>query len=128
MPGKLGGVRSQIRTSLHRNSLLTGNFTGKIAVSGLLGPISWQEAAVPQRLFAQFPTQINWENISKNRDFLASNREFYLGKSLYLEIMVAVCTENLNSDVVMMKSAEDGERFDASGPLNRARNRRIFVQ
>jgi hypothetical protein len=27
-----------------------------------------------------------------------------------------------------MESAEDGERFDASGPLNRASNRRIFVQ
>ena len=25
-------------------------------------------------------------------------------------------------------TAEDGERFDASGPLNRARNRRIFAQ
>ena len=33
-----------------------------------------------------------------------------------------MCTENLNSDVVMMKSAEDGERSDASGPLNRARD------
>jgi hypothetical protein len=39
-----------------------------------------------------------------------------------------VCTENLNPDVVVMKSAKDGVRFDASGPLNRARDRRIFVQ
>jgi hypothetical protein len=29
---------------------------------------------------------------------------------------------------VVMEAAEDGERFDASGPLNRARDRRIFVQ
>ena len=39
-----------------------------------------------------------------------------------------VCTENLNPDIVVMESAEDGERFDASGPLNRASNRRILVQ
>ena len=44
------------------------------------------------------------------------------------DMIQAVCTENINSDVVMMKSAEDGERFDASGPLNRTRNRRILVQ
>jgi hypothetical protein len=42
--------------------------------------------------------------------------------------MTAVCTEILNPDVVMMKSAQDGVRFDASGSLNLARGRRIFVQ
>jgi hypothetical protein len=31
-----------------------------------------------------------------------------------------VGTENLNPDVVVMESAEDGERCDASGPLNRS--------
>ena len=39
-----------------------------------------------------------------------------------------VCTENLNPGVVVMESAEDGERFDTPGPLNRARDRRIFIQ
>ena len=39
-----------------------------------------------------------------------------------------MCTENLLPDVVMMKSAKDGMRFDASGRLNWARDRRIFVQ
>ena len=39
-----------------------------------------------------------------------------------------MCTENLNPGIVVMESAEDGGRFDASGPLNRARNRRILVQ
>ena len=39
-----------------------------------------------------------------------------------------VCTENSNPDVVVMESAEDGERFDTPGPLNRARDRRIFIQ
>ena len=32
----------------------------------------------------------------------------------------AVCTENLSPGIVVMQSAEDGERFDVSGPLNRA--------
>ena len=39
-----------------------------------------------------------------------------------------VCTENLNPHVTMMKPAKDGVRSDASGPLNRARDRSIFVQ
>jgi predicted transglutaminase-like cysteine proteinase len=41
---------------------------------------------------------------------------------------LVVCTENLNPDVVVMKSAKDGERFDASSPLNRAEDRRILVK
>ena len=45
-----------------------------------------------------------------------------------IQQMSIVCTENLNPGIVVMQSAEDGERFDVSGPLNRARNRRIFVQ
>ena len=39
-----------------------------------------------------------------------------------------VCTENLNPDVVMMKSAEYRVRTDDSSALNRARDRRIFIQ
>ena len=39
-----------------------------------------------------------------------------------------VCTENLNPRVVVMQSAKDEERFDAPGPLNRARDWRIFIQ
>jgi hypothetical protein len=55
----------------------------------------------------------------------------YLRNDKFLEGILdvtLVCTENLNPGIVVMESAEDGERFDASGPLNRARNRRIFVQ
>jgi hypothetical protein len=37
-------------------------------------------------------------------------------------------TENLYPRIAVMESAEDGERFDASSSLDRARNRRIFVQ
>ena len=39
-----------------------------------------------------------------------------------------VCTESSHPDVVVMESAQDLERIDAPGPLNRARNRRIFIQ
>ena len=39
-----------------------------------------------------------------------------------------MCTENLNPHVMVMKSAKDRVRFDVSGPLNRARDRSIFVQ
>jgi IclR family mhp operon transcriptional activator len=39
-----------------------------------------------------------------------------------------VCTEILNSGVVVMESAKDGARIDDTGPLNRARDRRILVQ
>jgi hypothetical protein len=35
---------------------------------------------VPQRLLAQFPMQINRENISKNRVFASKNREFSYAK------------------------------------------------
>jgi hypothetical protein len=71
-----GWRRSADRTRLHANSLLTGNFTGNFAISGLPKPISQQETAAPQSLFAQFPTQINRENISRNREFFAGIREF----------------------------------------------------
>jgi hypothetical protein len=36
------------------------------------------ETTVLQRLFTKFPTQINRENILKNREFLSGNREFHL--------------------------------------------------
>src|SRR5438477_3162767 len=39
-----------------------------------------------------------------------------------------VCTENLSSGVVVVKSAQDGVRADHTRSLNRARNRRILVQ
>ena len=39
-----------------------------------------------------------------------------------------VCTENLNPDVMVMKSAEDRVRLDIPDPLNGTKGRRIFVQ
>jgi hypothetical protein len=40
----------------------------------------------------------------------------------------AVCTNNSDSEVLVMKSANQGMRHDASNPLNRARDRCIFGQ
>jgi hypothetical protein len=40
----------------------------------------------------------------------------------------AVCTENLNPKILVMKPAKDGVRFDASGSLNGARDRRLLIQ
>jgi hypothetical protein len=39
-----------------------------------------------------------------------------------------VCTKNSNPDVMMVKSAKDGVRFDASNSLNLASDRRILIQ
>jgi putative ABC transport system substrate-binding protein len=39
-----------------------------------------------------------------------------------------VCTENLNPDVMVMKSAEDRMRLDIPDPLNGTKGRCIFVQ
>ena len=44
------------------------------------------------------------------------------------QIVTLVCTKNLNPYVMVMKSAKDGVRFDASGPLNRAKDRCIIIQ
>jgi hypothetical protein len=60
------------------NSLLKGKLTGNFAILGPQKPISLHETTVLQRLFTKFPTQINRENILKNREFLSGNREFRL--------------------------------------------------
>jgi hypothetical protein len=43
-------------------------------------------------------------------------------------IILTVCTENLNPNVLTMKSAQYGARIYDAGSLNLARDRRIFVQ
>jgi hypothetical protein len=78
--GMPGWQRSADRTRLRANSLLTGNFTGNFAILGLRDAIWYQETAALQPLLEQFPTQTNRENILRNREFLAGNREFYLQK------------------------------------------------
>jgi len=78
----VGWRRSADRARLRTNSLLTGNFTGNFAISGRQDALLKPEAAVPQRLLAQFPTQINRENILKNRDFSSENRQFLCSYAL----------------------------------------------
>src|SRR5580700_105707 len=43
-------------------------------------------------------------------------------------VLEVVCTENLNPNVLTMKSAQYGARIYDAGSLNLARDRRIFVQ
>jgi hypothetical protein len=68
------------------NSLLTGKRTGNFTIFGLLEAKSVRKTPVPQPLLGKFPTQINRENILKNREFLSGNREFQLqgGKRPFL--------------------------------------------
>jgi hypothetical protein len=74
--GLVGWRRSADRTCLYENSLVSGNFTGNFAISGLLQPIPEQETAALQHFPEQFPKQINRENISRIREFLRDNRVF----------------------------------------------------
>jgi hypothetical protein len=74
--GWVGWRRSADRACLHVKSLLTGNFTGNFAISGPQDGIPERETAALQRLFVKFPRKINREDLSKNRDFSADNREF----------------------------------------------------
>jgi hypothetical protein len=46
----------------------------------------------------------------------------------YRHDVIPVCTENLNPNVLTMKSAQYGARIYDAGLLNLARDRRIFVQ
>ena len=43
-------------------------------------------------------------------------------------LLAPVCTENLDSDVLMMQPADQGMRHNSSDPLNWARDRRILSQ
>jgi hypothetical protein len=65
----VGWRRSVDRTCLHTIFLLTGNFTGKFALSGLRRPIPEQETSVLEPFLDEFPTQIIRENISAIREF-----------------------------------------------------------
>ena len=75
--GLAGWRRSADRTRLQANSLLSGNLTGNFAILGLQVQISEQETAALQRIFVEFPTQSNRENISRNREISYGNREFW---------------------------------------------------
>jgi hypothetical protein len=64
-----GWRRSADRACLQPNSLQTGNFTGKITVSGLKAAIPEQKTAVSQGPFSEFPKQTIREIFPKNREF-----------------------------------------------------------
>jgi hypothetical protein len=66
---RTGWRRSADRARLHAISLLSGNLTGKFAILRHRETVLEQETAVLQRLFTQFPTQINREIILEKRDF-----------------------------------------------------------
>jgi hypothetical protein len=65
----VGWRRSGHRTRLQPNSLPAGNFSGKIAISGLKPAILERGTAAPQGLLGKFPKQTIWENFVKNREF-----------------------------------------------------------
>jgi transposase len=66
---------------------------------------------------------VDWEAIARTR---RSVREYL--DTLDEAAWGAVCTENLNPNVLTMKSAQYGARIYDAGSLNLARDRRIFVQ
>jgi hypothetical protein len=66
-------IREPVSTA---NSLLTGKLTGNFTVLRFAGPSLQPEAAVPQRLFGQFPKKNNREKFSNNRDRNPTNRLF----------------------------------------------------
>jgi hypothetical protein len=53
---------------------------------------------VLQRLFTKFPTQINRENILKNREFLSGNREYHLAKMVSVHFSHA-CSSRFERDL-----------------------------
>jgi PAS domain-containing protein len=71
------------------------------------------------------------EDISARKqaeDELRQSEEQFRSSLLLSPLPILVCTENLNPGVAVMESAQNGKRCDAPGPLNRARDQRIFIQ
>jgi hypothetical protein len=64
-----GWRRSAHRTRLQPDSLQTGNFTGKITISGRKVTILKPETTVSQALFSKFPKQTIREIFLMNRGF-----------------------------------------------------------
>ena len=66
-----GGVRSQIRTRLHLQFPPVREINRKFCDFRASGGDISTKSPVPQSLLGKFPTQINRENILKNREFLS---------------------------------------------------------
>src|SRR5258706_3376880 len=101
------------------SSLLTGKLTGNFAILGPQKPISLHETTVLQRLFTKFPTQINRENILKNREISGKNREIWLASerpvSVHFSHAVSVhfshtCLFKIRTRSVLTEKFSGGER------------------
>ena len=108
------------------NSLLTGKLTGNFAILGPQKPISLHETTVLQRLFTKFPTQINRENILKNREFLSGNREFHLqnGKRPFLTHLFG---GSRTRSVLILNLQMRGGRDDGREPASRSVRRGLLA-
>ena len=82
----------------------------------------------PQSLGLDLPN-----SLTRHRELLADLLQGMVAvraetKAHTYDALLAVCTENLNADVMMMKSAKDRVWTNGPEPLNRARDWRILVQ
>ena len=55
-------------------------------------------------------------------------RSVVFGSTTPNDVVLVVCTENSDSDVLVMQPADERMRYDTSVPLNRTRNWCILVQ
>jgi len=84
--GLPGWRRSADRTRLQPNSLLTGNFTGKIAFLGFQRQSRNHKSPSIRRFLSIFPTRIIREINSRNSEFSGSSRE--LGPNIRLDVQL----------------------------------------
>ena len=104
----LSSTRRDCRYLLHdRDTKYTQSFRATI-VSGRVEPLVLPARRVNLNAYAE-----RW---------VRSVKEECLSK------VILVCTENSNPSIMVVESAENGDRFDASSALNRKNYRRIFVQ
>ena len=65
---------------------------------------------------------------TRDRAIIESAARNFSTRHCSLRPIPPVRTEKLDSGVLVMKPANQGMRHDATDPLNRSRDRRIFVQ
>ncbi len=63
-----------------------------------------------------FRGKVDFSHLSNTGNFVALSH-----------LLRPVCTENSDSNVLVMHAADQGMRYDASGALNRARDGRVLV-
>jgi hypothetical protein len=74
---RLGGGRSLEKPVSTCNSLVTGKITGNFTISAVSGNDTGMKNPCTTAVFDQFPTKINREIISGNREFSGLNREIW---------------------------------------------------